>query len=155
MKEFIKYFYELGMLGRMKRTGPYAAGIKDPETRIGDMNKIQARYIDYKGMEEKAWNNQIQNLPEDIRKELQNMFKEIKENKTKEAIIAKDADLLENAIQSKEYLEIGYKSMQDWIDNIKKRLKTETAKKRVKVMEKTHPEAWWKGIKKVYLDEKV
>lgn len=32
MKEFIKYFYELGMLKRLRRTGYHAAGIKDPET---------------------------------------------------------------------------------------------------------------------------
>ena len=193
MKEFIKYFYEIGMLSRTKRTGPYAAIIKDPETvtdhahrasiiayfiakiekadaekavlltlfhdnietRIGDRNKISARYIDFKDAEEKVWNDQTKNFPKEIKKDLQNIFKEFGENKTKEAIIAKDADLLECAIQAKEYLEIGYKSMQDWINNVKKRLKTKTAKKMIKIMEETHPESWWEGIKNIYLDEKV
>ena len=125
------------------------------ETRIGDTNKIAARYFDYKAAENIVYEDQIKNFPEDIKKELQLIYKEIKENKTKEAIIAKDADLLECAIQAKEYLELGYKSMQDWIDNIKKRLKTETAKRMLKAMEETHPESWWEGIKKIYLDEKV
>lgn len=193
MKDFIKYFYELGMLKRLKRTGYYAAGVKDPETiaehthrtaiiayfiaklekanakkavvlalfhdnietRIGDPNKITARYFDPREAEAKIWHDQIKDFPEEIKKDLQNIFKEVKELKTKEAIIAKDADLLECAIQSKEYLEIGYKSMQDWINNVKKRLKTKTAKEMIRLMEETHPESWWEGIKKIYLDEKV
>jgi len=193
MQEFIKYFYELGMLKRLKRTGYYAAGIKDPEsiaehtyrtiaityfiaklekadaeravllalfhdnveTRIGDTNKIAAKYMDYKKSEDKVWEDQVKNFPPNIKNDLQSVFTEIKENETKEAIIAKDADLLECAIQSKEYLDIGYKSMQDWIDNTKKRLKTATAKKMIRVMEKTPSESWWEGIKKIYLDEVV
>lgn len=193
MKEFIKYFYEIGMLKRLKRTGWYAAGVKDPETiadhthrsivityfiaklekadaeraillmlfhdnvetRIGDTNKIAARYFDYKSAENAVYEDQIKNFPEEIKKDLQGIYKEIKENKTKEAIIAKDADLLECAIQAKEYLDLGYKSMQDWINNVKKRLKTETAKKMIKAMEENASESWWEGIKKIYLDEVV
>lgn len=193
MKEFIKYFYEIGMLSRLKRTGHYFAGVKDPETitdhiyrstvityfiaklekadveravllslfhdnaetRIGDTNKVAARYFDYKAAEEKVWEDQIKVFPEEIKKDLQSVFKEMSEEKTQEAIIAKDADILECAIQSKEYLEKGYKSMQDWIDNVKKRLKTKTAKEMIRVMEKTDPEGWWEGIKKIYLDEQI
>lgn len=45
--------------------------------------------------------------------------------------------------------------MQDWIDNTKKRLKTETARKMIKTVEETPAESWWEGIKKIYLDEKM
>ncbi len=192
MKDFIKYFYEMGMLSRIRRTGPYAAGIKNSETvsqhvyraaiiayflaklekanvekavlmtlfhdnietRIGDLNKIAARYIQSQKAEKKVWKDQIKNFPEEIKDDLKKLYQELNDLRSKESIISKDADLLECAIQAKEYKEIGYKSMQDWINNVKKRLKTNSAKKMIKVVERMHPEKWWEGIKKIYLEGK-
>ena len=191
MKLFANLFFELGMLGRMKRTGPYAAGVKDPETiaqhshraiciayilaklenadvekvllmalfhdfpesRLGDMNKVTLRYVTLNNAEEKCLTEQTQNLPKNIQNEVLENFKEFNERKTKEAIVAKDADLLECAVQSKEYLDLGVKSMTDWITNVENALKTESAKRLLKEIKATSQDEWWHGLKKLIMDD--
>ena len=64
-------------------------------------------------------------------------------------IIAKDADLLEQALTAKELVEICYKYAQDWINNVGKRIKTKSAKKIWDELKKTDSNSWWQGLKKV------
>lgn len=191
MKEFANLFFELGRLGRKKRSGPYLAGIKDPETiaqhshramciayvlaklenanvekvllmtlfhdfpesRLGDMNKVTLRYVKLENAEEKCLEEQTQNLPKEMQKEILKSFKEFNARQTKEAIVAKDADLLECAVQSKEYLDLGVKSMVDWITNVENALKTESAKKLLKEIKATSSDEWWHGLKKLIVEE--
>lgn len=77
------------------------------------------------------------------------LFEEYEDKKSKEAIIARDADMLETAFQAKEYLDLGYKACQDWINNVEKCIKTKTAKKLLKVAKKTPFTDWWRGLKKI------
>ena len=118
------------------------------EARLNDLHKIGQRYIDFKKAETKAHKEQTEELGE-IGKEIFSLHKEYQEQKTKEAIIARDADLLENAYQAKEYMEIGYKDAQDWIDNIRKIIKTDSAKKLLDEIEKTSSNDWWRNLKKI------
>tara|TARA_Y100000034_G_scaffold129774_2_gene186881 strand:- start:219 stop:722 length:504 start_codon:yes stop_codon:yes gene_type:complete len=167
------------MLKRTQRTGWWAAGVKDAEnvaehsfrcaiigfilaklegedaekiafeclihdtaeTRIGDMNKVAASYIDSSKGEKKAFYEQMKFLPKDLAENF------IKAYESK-AVIAKDADLLECALTAKEYLEQGYDT-QNWIDNVRKNLKTNSAKKLLIDIEKTKSTSWWEGLKKV------
>lgn len=193
MKEIINFFYEIGILKNIKRSGWWTLGIKDPESvaehsfraaiiayslakleganaeksaliclfhditesRTGDVNKISARYLDFKGAEKKAAEKQVFMLPKSISNEIMSFFEEFNEKKTKEGIIAHDAEQLECAIHAKEYLEIGYKSAADWIKNVKdKRLITKTARDLLETMEKTSPTDWWAGLKKIPNDRK-
>lgn len=192
MKEIINFFYEIGMLKRIKRSGWWAAGIKDPESvaehsyraaiiayviaklenvnaekaaliclfhdigesRIGDLNKINARYINSKEAEKKAIKDQVSKLPENVKGNIISFFDEIEDKKTKEGIIAHDAEQLECAIQAKEYMEQGYNT-ETWIKNIKNnRLITKTARDLLETMEKTSSTDWWKGLKKIPNDRK-
>lgn len=193
MRNLINFFYEIGVLKNIKRSGWWIAGIKDPESvaehsyraaiiayvlakveganaekaaliclfhdigesRVGDVNKVNARYLDFKDAEKKAVKEQVSKLPENIKDEIASFFSEINEKKTKEGIIAHDAEQLECAIQAKEYLEIGYKSTADWIKNVKNnRLITKTAKDLLETMEKTNSTEWWHGLKKIPNDKK-
>jgi len=193
MKEIINFFYEMGNLKRVKRSGWWRVGIKDSENiaehshraaiiayvlarlegadarkaallcifhdiaevRIGDIDKLNARYIDTEHVEKKALKEQVSKLPKDIQKEIVSFFNEINDRKTKEGIIAHDAEQLECAIQAKEYLEIGYKGAENWIKNVKnKRLITKTARKLLDTMEKTSSADWWKGLEKIPDDRK-
>jgi len=119
------------------------------EARLNDLHKVGQRYINFSKHEIEAFEDSIKALPEEIREEFSELFREYKEQKNLEAIIARDADLLENAFQAMEYREAGYKDAQDWIENIAKLLKTDSAKKIFKDMLKTSPNEWWKGLKKV------
>lgn len=120
-----------------------------PEVRIGDINKIQARYLETKEAEKKAHLDQIRDLPSSIQLDLQQYFQEFIEQKTKEAKICKDADYLELAFQSKIYMEQGYHAKQNWLDNIEKALKTNSAKKLFAELLKTGSEEWWQGLKRL------
>jgi len=91
---------------------------------------------------------QIENLPENTKSELLDYFISYRKDKTKEGIIVRDADLLENALEAKEYLDKGLKHAQNWIDNIKKALVTNSAKKILIEIENSDPYEWWQGLKK-------
>lgn len=185
MKDIAKFFFELGQLKKVKRSGWWSAGVKDPETvaehgyrativarviaelenadvnkvttmvlihdisetRINDMHKIGARHIDKSKAEKTAFKEQLERLPKKIADEFLALYKEMEKMKTKEAIIVKDADLLECAIQAKEYLDIGYKDAQDWIYNVEKGLKTKSAKEILKIVKKMDSNEWWHGLK--------
>ena len=112
------------------------------ESRTGDQNKVSAKYYNKKDSEVKAFSDQIKSLGTQIEKRWKNYFNEFEERNTKEGIIAKDADWLEVAFQAKEYVDLGYASAQDWIDNVEKALETRSAKLLLKEMKKTKFTDW-------------
>jgi len=184
-KAFSKFFYELGTLKRVKRSGWWLINIKDPESiaehshraamiayvlaklenvnaerttlmvlfhdiheaRLNDLHKVGQRYIDFKAAETAAHKEQTVPL-EQIGKNIFDLHEEIKNQTTKESVVARDADLLECFVQAREYQKIGYSDAQNWIDNIKTLLITESAKKLAAELETTDPNAWWHGLKK-------
>ena len=119
------------------------------EIRIGDIHKVGQRYLKKKEAESFAFEDQIKNLPMHMAKEISVLEKERSEQKTKEAMIAKDADLLECAMQAKEYKEQGYISCQDWMQNVKKQLKTKSAKELFAALENEPSTSWWGGLKEL------
>ena len=118
-----------------------------PETRTGDFHKIASNYIEKNEGEMKAVLDQSKLLPPIIGKEYIELFKEFEENKTKEAVVARDADYLEAALTAKEYLINGYAHSQEFLDRVKKVLVTQSAKQILKEIEKSDG-FWWKGLKK-------
>lgn len=119
------------------------------EARIGDQNKVSARYFSNKQAEHDAFSDQIKNLGQEIEKKWQEYFLEFENRNTNEGIIAKDADWLETAFQAKEYTDIGYTFMEDWIKNVEDALETKSAKMIIKEMRRTKFTDWWKGLKKM------
>jgi len=115
------------------------------ECRIGDIHKVANRYID--AHEEQAVKDQTKPLKK-LGEEILSLWQETEEAKTEAGKIAKDADLLEQAITAKEYQEQGYLSVQNWLTNIKKALKTKSAKDLFKKLSKTRSTDWWQGLKK-------
>ena len=77
------------------------------------------------------------------------MLNELEARKTKEAIVAKDADYLECFIQAKEYYDIGYREVKDWMKNTRNAMKTKSAKKLADRAAKMSAHAWWTGLKKL------
>lgn len=116
------------------------------ETRLGDMNKITARYISSdKNLEKKVEKDQVQEMPKELQNAILNSF----ELSEKEQTILKDADYLECAFQAKEYLDIGYKGANTWVNNIQERLKTKTAKQLHSKLKTMDSNSWWKGLKRL------
>lgn len=118
-----------------------------PETRIGDLHKVAQNYIDTQEGEMKAAADQSKLLTPAIGKEFLALLNEFNERKTKEAIVARDADYLEAAVTAKEYLINGYVHAQEYLDRIRVVLITPSAKRLLAEIEKSDG-FWWKGLKK-------
>lgn len=116
------------------------------EARLGDMNKITARYIPItKQLERKVEGEQTERIPG----ELKGAISDALELNGRELVILKDADYLECAFQAKEYIDIGHKGAESWIKSIECRLKTTSAKNLLARMKKKGSNDWWKGLKKI------
>lgn len=119
------------------------------EARIGDQHKVASRYFNNQAAEIKAISEQLDSLGAELGEKLKKYFLEYEQRTTSEGIIAKDADWLEQAFQAKEYIDIGYKATQDWINNIEKALETKSAKKLLAEMKRTEFTDWWQELKKM------
>jgi putative hydrolases of HD superfamily len=123
------------------------------ETRITDLNLVQGYYLKPGKAERRAFFDQVKSLPsaEDIKK----LFKEFAESVTPEAIIAKDADRLELAIQAKCYLDAGgNKSLQIWIKRVRVLLKTRSANRLLDAIEESDMNGWWETVKGIREERK-
>jgi len=116
------------------------------EARTGDHNWVHKRYI--KIFDEEVMKEQLGDLPH---KEIFDFAKEYHERKSKESIVAKHADILDQVLLLREYEWQGNKEAPDWLqgrpkDGIEHKLKSVTlpsARKLGEEMMKTAPSQWW------------
>ncbi|HLD59767.1 MAG TPA: HD domain-containing protein [Candidatus Bilamarchaeaceae archaeon] len=138
------------ILAKMENVDPYklcsAAVFHDViEARLGDIHKVTARYVDITNeIEKKVIEEQLQNVPSEISSEIKKVI--LLEGKERDVL--KDADLLECAIQAKEYLEIGHAACTIWMDNIGKQLKTRSAKDIFQEIKESKSSIWHQKISK-------
>ena len=118
------------------------------EARSGDQNWVHKRYI--KVFEDEIRDEQLKYLPNS--KELLTLSKEYQERKTKEAKIARDADLLDQVFLQKEYAWQGIREAKDWLKGTKKasqqerQMFTKLAKAIAKETKSQAPSLWWKNL---------
>ncbi len=181
MEAVSNFLYELGLLKRIRRTGWWVAGVRDPEsvaehtfrtavlglvlatlegadpfrtavmclihdlpeTRIGDLHRLNRRYLDPEVAESRAFSHQVHPLPEGTAEKLTELFLEFNESATREALVARDADVLECLIQAREYQAQGCSSVTDWIDNAFTQLQTTSARRLAQACMKADPKQWW------------
>ncbi len=113
------------------------------ESRVSDLNYVHQKYVERK--EEKAIEDLAKTLP--FGDDMRAILKEYLERKSKEAILAKDADILEWIISLKEQVDIGNTRARDWLDSAMKRLRTDIAKKIADEILNTTSDKWWFGNK--------
>ena len=120
-----------------------------PETRINDLHKIAQNYFTNKReVEKKVIDDQLSQLPGGISSALRELVADHDSNNI-EQVIARDADLLECAIQAREYVEQGYSAAQNWIDNTEGLLVTESAKRLFELVKRTKPSDWYPPLKSI------
>jgi putative hydrolase of HD superfamily len=117
-----------------------------PEARINDLHKMSQRYIKLEKIEDAVYAEQIDPLPKTIKDELSKLHKEYRKQKTKEAIIARDADILECLIQAKEYQEHGFREASKFMQKAPRALKTKSAKRLWSLAKSTHLNEWWQKL---------
>ncbi len=120
------------------------------ETRIGDGHRVYDRYM---GEARKKGEREVirdqSELMGEFGKKYVDLMTEFNEGESAEAVLARDVDKLECAIQAKEYLDIGYSRCEDWLNNIGKRLKTKECKEIFGELQKGNSYSWWNGLKKL------
>lgn len=183
-KKILNFFSEAGMLKRVKRSGWWVLGIKNPESvaehsfrcaviayaisrmekinsndavlmalfgdiheaRINDAHKMAQRYLNYQEAEDKAFLAQIKNLPAELKNDLAKLHRNYMAQKSKVALIARDADILECLLQAKEYSEHGYAEAVKFMKKAPQYLKTKSAKKLWDLTKRTNLNDWWENI---------
>ena len=119
------------------------------EVRSGDHNWVHKKYV--KIFESEIEADQLGNLPYP---DLKDFVGEYQMRKSKESILAKDADLLDQILLLREYEWSGNKEAHIWlygkgsakINAQLEKLKTATAKKFGKAMYDVNPSDWWNNL---------
>lgn len=117
------------------------------ESRTGDQNWINKRYVAED--EEKVLEEQLGRFPE-----LLALAKEYRERKTREAIVVKDADVLDQILLLREYAWQGNREAQIWLEGKSRsrlfayldRVATESAKALGKAIYNEDPSSWWSKL---------
>jgi putative hydrolase of HD superfamily len=108
------------------------------ETRIGDANFINQQYSDLR--EEEARKDQMAGLP--IGSEILTLLQEYEQRASKESIVAKDADLLDQMVLQREYFYKDPQNHEIWQNHTEKSLQTESAKKLAREIRTSNPLEW-------------
>jgi putative hydrolase of HD superfamily len=117
------------------------------EARTNDLHKVAQKYINLEEAGEKATWDQLEPLKGPIGEEITEVLGELTDQESKESIVAKDADILECAMQAREYQVQGYNDAVDWLDRANDRLKCESSKKLLSILKQSDPNEWWKKNK--------
>ncbi|MFH0834966.1 MAG: HD domain-containing protein [Candidatus Micrarchaeota archaeon] len=123
-----------------KNAGDYAAAalLHDScETRLGDRHKISQRYLKKGNSEKKARCEQLARLPARLRRAISAL---------PDDEIVRDADLLECAVQAKEYFDCGYRDARGWMERAGRGLKTKTAKRLFGELKRADSGKWWRAL---------
>jgi len=119
-----------------------------PEARINDQHKVANRYLNSREAEKKAYEEQIDKMPGIIREELSGLRAKYDAQKTKESIIARDADILECLIQAKEYLDLGFGGAEKFFKKGPGHLCTDSAKELWDTVAEWDSGTWWEALGK-------
>lgn len=114
------------------------------EARTSDLNYVHQKYTE--SDEYKAISDLAKTL--EFGDDIVNTLEEFSARKSKEAILAKDADQLEWILSLKEETDIGNTRAETWIPSAVKRLKTKSAKELAKKIIVTNSDDWWFSDKK-------
>ncbi len=136
------------VLARMEKASPYKVLLMTlfndiQEARLTDLHKMAQRYLNMRPAEEKCFYEQIDVLPKEIKGELTDIHKEYRKQRTKESIIARDADILECLIQAKEYQEHGFCEAVKFMRKAPRFLSTKSARALWQLAKEMNLNDWW------------
>jgi len=118
------------------------------EARINDLHKMGHYYIDFKKAEQKVFKDQIQDLSPPVKGEMAALRREYEQQKTKESLVARDADILECLIQAKEYYDSGHAKAKKFFKRAPDYLATSSAKNIWKKAQNWDSGQWWENVVK-------
>ncbi len=98
------------------------------ETRLGDLHKMAQHYIDSRKAESAVVADQCTLIPSGMATAYAALQKEFEEGKTRVAVIARDAERLDCALQAIEYRPKACGNLDRWVNRIEGTLVTPSAK---------------------------
>ncbi|MBW1981504.1 MAG: HD domain-containing protein [Deltaproteobacteria bacterium] len=110
-----------------------------PESRTGDLNYVNKQYVQVR--EAKAVRDLANTLP--FGDEIELLLQEFNEGKSREAMLARDADQLDLILELKEHQDLGNRYAEKWIEHACRRLKTDLARKIATQIIETDSTSWW------------
>jgi len=110
-----------------------------PEARTGDMNYMNKKYVTVD--EEKAVRELTEHLP--FGEEMKAVLAEFNEKRTRESLLAHDADQLGLILVLKEHGDLGNKYSPEWLDYAVRRLCTDEGRKLAGAILRTDWTEWW------------
>jgi putative hydrolase of HD superfamily len=116
------------------------------EARIGDLSWLAKRYLHVKEGEQVALNEQAEQLPQDIASRILMLVGEYNERSSHEAQLAREADLLECLLQSREYEMQGYSKGLEWAKMCREGLQTDIAKSLADACLNSDPGDWFQDL---------
>jgi len=115
------------------------------EVRTGDANFVHKRYV--KQEERKAYQDQLKGVPS--AEEIIKLLDEFNEQETKEAMVAKDADRIDQILLQREYLQGKPYDFERWHKNIAKDLQTKSAQQLAEEIKDRNPLQWLYNFAKI------
>ena len=110
-----------------------------PEARTGDMNYMNKKYVT---VDEKKAVRELA-APLFFGGEIEATLAEFNGRRTRESLLAHDADQLSLILQLKECGDLGNKYSREWIDFAVRRLSTDNARKLARSILDTDSSNWW------------
>ncbi|MCK9362700.1 MAG: HD domain-containing protein [Syntrophales bacterium] len=110
-----------------------------PEARTGDMNYVNKKYVQ---VDEKKAVKELA-APLFFGGEIEGALDEFNERKTREGLLARDADQLALILHLKECGDLGNKYSKEWMRFARERLVTETARRLALSILETDYSDWW------------
>ncbi|MDD4012876.1 MAG: HD domain-containing protein [Candidatus Omnitrophica bacterium] len=141
------------VLAKMEKADPYKVVMMSlfndiHEARINDLHKVAHRYLNVREAEKEAFAGQIDGLDTMLKNDLKTFRSEHDAQRTKESLVARDADILECLVQAKEYADLGYKSAKKFFRKAPSHLKTKSAKKLWNDTSSWDSSTWWEKLSK-------
>ncbi|MBF0387107.1 MAG: HD domain-containing protein [Candidatus Omnitrophica bacterium] len=118
------------------------------EARINDLHKMGHYYIDFKAAEKRVFADQVAALPARVKSELVSVRGDYDTQASLEALVARDADILECLVQAKEYCDNGHPVARKFLKRAPGFLKTRTAKELWEALQTWDSTVWWENVVK-------
>lgn len=118
------------------------------ESRINDLHKMGHYYIDFKAAEKRVFKDQVSGLPCKVRTELESVREDYDGQASLEALVARDADILECLVQAREYEDNGQRVARKFLKRGPGFLKTASARKLWEDLAIWDSTVWWENVVK-------
>jgi putative hydrolase of HD superfamily len=116
------------------------------ESRINDPHPIVKTYMDLRDKGRQILTEIADSLPRPVQAPIRKLAVELSERRSLESRIAKEADLLECALQAREYECLGVQVASQWIPSMRSQLTTRRAKRLLDECMATDPNEWWRSL---------